>query len=123
MAWAPIYQFIISSIIPILIFSVMVRIQIGIAMKISKTFDPDTRFTAISFIVYPEAVAAGAPPVQVPREDPGVVKGGHVHQGCHGRQGGWERLTNDTLLDMVTIFLRKEDLSCKGGTVVKSSPC
>ena len=90
----------------------MIGIQVWKAVEFTVTFNPDTRFAAIFLIVYPEAVAAGAPPVQVPREDPGVVKGGHVHQRGHGWQRGRERLTNDTLLDMVTISRRGENLSC-----------
>ena len=92
-------------------------------MKIAKTFYPHTRFTAISLIVYSEAVTAGAPPVKVPREDPGVVQGGHVHQGGEGWQGWWERLTKNTWFCMATISRRREGLSSRGGTVVKTCPC
>ena len=101
----------------------MIGIQVWKAVEFTVTFNPDTRFAAMFLIVYPKAVAAGAPPVQVPREDPVVVQGGHIYQGHEGWQGGWEGLTNNTLLAMAAISSPRKSLCGKGGAEIKTISC
>ena len=47
----------------LLVFLVVIRIYIRVAMQFSIAFDPNTRLTAVLFILYAHTVAAGAAPV------------------------------------------------------------